>query len=202
MGRRMRGLPTTTTTTLWPILPRLSGKRPLWRLWGGWWLCQASPWGSVARTASTPTGGHTRRLSMLKCCFTSMMMKWCLTWCPQMSADILGTSCGQCWKHGYAVYLYVHGSQKARYWGRTAQDGHLDSHTAPELCFTSTETVGLLGTGAAQDVHLDFHTAPELWRRFWLFNCNGRIFGYVKQGGVHLTKKFKGDCVWFTPVAL
>ena len=28
-------------------------------------------------------------------------------------------------------------------------------------CFTSTETVGLLGTGA-QDGHLDFHTAPEL----------------------------------------
>ena len=27
--------------------------------------------------------------------------------------------------------------------------------------FTSTETVGLLGTGA-QDVHLDFHTAHEL----------------------------------------
>ena len=30
-----------------------------------------------------------------------------------------------------------------------------------ECCFTSTETVGLLGTGA-QDVHLNFHTAPEL----------------------------------------
>ena len=30
-----------------------------------------------------------------------------------------------------------------------------------EGCFTSTETVGLLGTGA-QDGHLDFHTAPEL----------------------------------------
>ena len=30
-------------------------------------------------------------------------------------------------------------------------------------CFTSTETVGLLGTGA-QDGHLDFHTAPELYR--------------------------------------
>ena len=26
-----------------------------------------------------------------------------------------------------------------------------------KCCFTSTETVGLLGTGA-QDVHLDFHT--------------------------------------------
>ena len=30
-----------------------------------------------------------------------------------------------------------------------------------KCCFTSTETVGLLGTGA-QDFHLDFHTAPEL----------------------------------------
>ena len=30
-----------------------------------------------------------------------------------------------------------------------------------ECCFTSTETVALLGTGA-QDVHLDFHTAPDL----------------------------------------
>ena len=30
-----------------------------------------------------------------------------------------------------------------------------------KCCFTSTETVGLLGT-EAHDVHLDFHTAPEL----------------------------------------
>ena len=30
-----------------------------------------------------------------------------------------------------------------------------------KCCFTSTETIGLLETGA-QDVHLDFHTAPEL----------------------------------------
>ena len=30
-----------------------------------------------------------------------------------------------------------------------------------ECCFTFTETVGLLGTGA-QDVRLDFHTAPQL----------------------------------------
>ena len=34
-----------------------------------------------------------------------------------------------------------------------------------KCCFTSTETVSLLGTGA-QDVHLDFHTAPELVRSF------------------------------------
>ena len=30
-----------------------------------------------------------------------------------------------------------------------------------KYCFTSTETAGLLGTGA-QDVHLNFNTAPEL----------------------------------------
>ena len=30
-----------------------------------------------------------------------------------------------------------------------------------ECCFTSTETVGLLGT-RAQDCHHHFHTAPEL----------------------------------------
>ena len=37
-----------------------------------------------------------------------------------------------------------------------------------KCCFTSTETVGLLGTGA-QDVHLDFHTAPE-------FFANNNVF--------------------------
>ena len=35
----------------------------------------------------------------------------------------------------------------------------LDLVLLVECCFTSTETVGLLGTGA-QDDHLDFHTAP------------------------------------------
>ena len=34
-------------------------------------------------------------------------------------------------KHG-SIILYVHGNQKGSL-GRTAQDGHLDSHTAPEL---------------------------------------------------------------------
>ena len=33
-----------------------------------------------------------------------------------------------------------------------------------ECCFTSTETVDLLGKGT-QDGHLDFHTASEFWRR-------------------------------------
>ena len=36
-----------------------------------------------------------------------------------------------------------------------------DDDDHDKCCFTSTETVGLLGTGA-QDGHLDFHTATEL----------------------------------------
>ena len=40
----------------------------------------------------------------------------------------------------------------------------LIQHWLAECCFTSTETVGLLGT-EAQDGHLDFHTAPELRAR-------------------------------------
>ena len=39
-----------------------------------------------------------------------------------------------------------------------------DSGWLVECCFTSTETVGLLGTGT-QDGRLCFHTAPELWDR-------------------------------------
>ena len=56
--------------------------------------------------------------------------------------------------------------------GRGAQDAHPHFHTAAELwltqlkmlkcCFTSTETIGLLGTGG-QDGHHAFHTAPDLW---------------------------------------
>ena len=38
------------------------------------------------------------------------------------------------------------------------------------LRFTSTETVGLLGT-EAQDGHLDFHTAPELWGMKFMKCC-------------------------------
>ena len=66
--------------------------------------------------------------------------------------------------------------------GRTAQDGHLDPHTAPELCggldvfsvaLRPQRPQGLLGTvggreageggGGGGQVHLIvFHTAPEL----------------------------------------
>ena len=59
--------------------------------------------------------------------------------------------------------------------------GHWEKEDAAvgwlKCCFTSTETVALLGTGA-QDGHLDFHTAPELCEdaavcEFLLLNVHG-----------------------------
>ena len=46
-----------------------------------------------------------------------------------------------------------------------------------KCCFTFTETVGLLGTGA-QDGHLDFHTAPELFQRL------GERYRFILKGAV------------------
>ena len=50
-----------------------------------------------------------------------------------------------------------------------------DARMLAECCFTSTETVGLLGTGA-QDGHLDFHTAPELCEDVPLVEFMYRVF--------------------------
>ena len=47
-----------------------------------------------------------------------------------------------------------------------------------KCCYTSTETVGLLGTGA-QDVHLDLHTALSA-----VGKCT---FGFVVEGKKTLT---------------
>ena len=44
---------------------------------------------------------------------------------------------------------------------RNGDSGIGNVQTLVEYLFTSTETVGLLGTGA-QDGHPDFHTAPYL----------------------------------------
>ena len=58
-----------------------------------------------------------------------MMMKWCL-----MSSDVSWHIRDKLWpmtKHG-SIIPYVHGKPEGSL-GRTAQDGHLDSHTAPEL---------------------------------------------------------------------
>ena len=59
-----------------------------------------------------------------------------------------------------------------------------------ECCFTSTETVGLLGTGA-QDGYLDFHT--ELlnsrwgWRRLRRERAGGGGGGERERGNWFLT---------------
>ena len=57
--------------------------------------------------------------------------------------------------------------------------------------FASTETVGLLGTGA-QDVHLDFRTAPDLWplkhTPVFAFEAtsppNTAVTGYATEGAL------------------
>ena len=43
----------------------------------------------------------------------------------------------------------------------SAAESPLQAKLKSKCCFTSTETVGLLGT-EAQDVHLNFHAASEL----------------------------------------
>ena len=61
-----------------------------------------------------------------RCPSKLVMVKWCL-----MSSDVSWHIRDKLWpvpKHG-SVILYVHEGSL----GRTAQDGHLDSHTAPEL---------------------------------------------------------------------
>ena len=60
---------------------------------------------------------------------------WVDAQCPQMSVDILGTSCDQCWSMVQYSFTSMDTRRLVRMdsWGRTAEDSPLDSHTAPEL---------------------------------------------------------------------
>ena len=61
-------------------------------------------------------------------------------------------NCSSCHRNDFPLTPYcVH----------TMADSFPYTRSGWQCCFTSTETVGLLGTGA-QDGHLHFHTAPEL----------------------------------------
>ena len=95
---------------------------------------------------------------------------------------------------GWSV-VYVHRNRRFIRDGSTGHPPRLS--TAPDLrrvgglkcCFTSTETVGLLGTGA-QDVHLDFHTAPGLCllsrHRYEIAVCPGMQMQGVVQFMPHV----------------
>ena len=73
--------------------------------------------------------------------------------------------------HGW-VLLYLHWNDRCitiTVLGTGTQDGHLDFHTAPELCLHTGFSVALrpqnpydLFWTGVQNGHLDFHTAPEL----------------------------------------
>ena len=87
-----------------------------------------------------------------------VVVKWCL-----LSSDVSWHIRDKLWpmpKHG-SIILYVHGNQKARRLGRTAQAGPLDCHTAPELCnlqLSVSTFVGLSGgivPAAGSRLHTD-----------------------------------------------
>ena len=63
--------------------------------------------------------------------------------------------------HFHSLPLRDHGQRNKHDSARPTRTEHTEDVGWLKCCFTSTETVGLLGTGA-QDVHLDFHTAPEV----------------------------------------
>ena len=66
-----------------------------------------------------------------------------------MSVDILGTSWDQCWS--MVQYSFTSTETKGSLGvGRTAQDGHLDSHTAPELSDAAVMMKWCLWTWQAQ----------------------------------------------------
>ena len=74
-------------------------------------------------------------------------------------------------------YCYVHRNRRLSRDGSPGRPPRLShSSWALKCCFTSTETVGLLGTGA-QDGLLDFHTAPELSE---LWESEGHVFDLNK----------------------
>ena len=99
------------------------------------------------------------------------MMQWCL-----MSSDVSWHIRDKLWpmpKHG-SVILYVQGNQKSSL-GRTAQDGHLDSHTAPELwCETRIVIVYVRRTG---------------WEREWTIQ-DLKIYIYEGNGNSQLSTLF------------
>ena len=106
-----------------------------------------------------------------------------------MSVDILGTSWDQC--RSMVQYSFTSTEPEGPL-GRTAQDGHLDSHTAPELCcslyavgsFTYMLKRNEKHTWTADEQHVRvFHS---FWISFWevdntdcnefLFRCNKHAF--------------------------
>ena len=97
----------------------------------GWSKCCFTFTETVGLLGTEAQDSHLSWLSHSSCFMSvMMMMSWCL-----MSSDVIWHIRDKLWpmpKHG-SIILYVHGNQKARHLGRTAQDVHLDSHTAPEL---------------------------------------------------------------------
>ena len=111
-----------------------------------------------------PCGGATKNASL---CLESSFLR--------PSADLGTVSSVEFHVTGKNITLVYHAtngkttkSSLSRDTGTFPTAGVIWSFCRLKCCFTSTETVGLLGTGA-QDVHLDFHRALKLLYLLSLF---------------------------------
>jgi len=89
-----------------------------------------------------------------------------------MLTDIIRDKLRPMREHGL-ILLYVHGNQGSL--GRTAQDGHLDSHTVHELCslplplFAFTDTWSDKGTGVG---YIIYRSVTKVQQHYNTYLCD------------------------------
>ena len=125
-----------------------------------------------------------RRESRMQCAEVSVMVNnkwWWWSWasCHRMSVDLLGTNCDQC--RSIVQYCFT-STETIRLVRMDSPDGHLDSHTAPELW---------LWVDGAIWFTLYMHESMEcvFMRRLWVDWCNSKINRKMFQRICHVYRK-------------
>ena len=85
----------------------------------------------------------------------------CVCVCVLRGVGGRGGGVWRCWKRSTETIRTLRDGEPSRTATSTSTQLLSSDQSKLKSCFTSTETLGLLGTGA-QDVHLDFHTPSEL----------------------------------------
>ena len=88
----------------------------------------------------------------------SALWWWCRDSCPWMSVDILGTNCAQCLSMVQCCFTSTETIRLVRMGSWGAQDGHLNLHTAPELC--SISVTSHINALSPPPPHTHTHTLP------------------------------------------
>ena len=117
------------------------------------------PEGSLGRTAQD---GHLDSHTAPELCVTEVMMKWCL-----MSSDVswhIRDKSVQLWP-AMPKHVSISNSLCPRkpegLLGWRAQDGHLDSHTAPELCVTEVDDDELMPVNVLRSVSVQIFSRDK-----------------------------------------